>query len=259
MPSRSFDRAVDYYDSTRDLPEPIAAGGIEAILRLAQVRPSSMILEVGAGTGRIGLPLLRRGANLFGCDLSHKMLGRLRAKAPAARVAQADAERLPFARGQVDAVLTIHVMHLVAGWRNALREFRRVLRPGGVYLNSWHWHSDDSVDQRLRQYWRNRVTAHGAEWRRPGIQSREELVDEARGLGAAVEEVQAASYFTELRPQAVVDNIASRVVSDTWDIPDPIFERTLEELRAWAAQEYGDLDQPRREEQRFLLDVIRFG
>jgi ubiquinone/menaquinone biosynthesis C-methylase UbiE len=259
MTSRSFDRAVDYYDSTRELPEPIATGGIDAIFRLAQTRPGAMILEAGAGTGRIGLPLLQRGASWFGCDLSCKMLARLRAKEAAARVAQADVERLPFEHAQFDAVITIHVMHLVAGWRQALREFQRVLRPGGVYINSWHWRGEESVERVLRDYWRGRVVAHGGEWRRPGIQSREELNEEARRLGAAVEEVEAARYFSELAPQAVIENVASRVFSDAWDIPGPIFERSLADLRIWARQAYPDLDRPRRVEQRFLLDVIRFG
>ena len=30
--SRSFDRAADYYDQTRDLPEPVATYGIPALL-----------------------------------------------------------------------------------------------------------------------------------------------------------------------------------------------------------------------------------
>jgi ubiquinone/menaquinone biosynthesis C-methylase UbiE len=258
MTDRPFDRAADYYDATRDLPEPLASDGLDAILRYVRPRPEALILEVGAGTGRITSPLLQRGANVVGIDLSRAMLRRLRAKQPAARLAMANAVQLPFAAGQFDGLMTIHVLHLVGRWREALREFRRVLRPGAAYVNSWHWHGDDSVDQALRNYWRSRVEAHGAEWRRPGIQSREELVNEIRDMGAQVEEVLVTRYHTSLTPVSMLDSIASRVYSDTWDIPDDIFETTIAELRAWAAMTYGDLTVPRREEHRFLLDIARF-
>ncbi len=258
MTDRPFDRAADYYDATRDLPEPLATAGIDAILRYVRPQPGALILEVGAGTGRITSPLLQQGANLVGIDLSRPMLRRLRAKQPAARLAEANAVDLPFADVQFDGLLTIHVLHLVGRWREALREIRRVLRPGGAYVNSWHWHTDESVDQTLRGYWRSRVEAHGAQWRRPGIQSREELLDELRDMRARVEEVQVTRYTTSLTPLSVVDNIASRVFSDTWEVPDDVFETTVAELRTWAAATFGDLTVPRREEQRFLLDVARF-
>lgn len=258
MSDLPFDRAADYYDATRDLPAPLATDGIDAIQRLVQPRPGALILEVGAGTGRISVPLLQRGANLIGIDLARPMLRRLRAKHPAVRVAEANAVHLPFGAGQFDGLLTVHVLHLVGRWREALREFKRVLRPGGAYVNSWHWHADDSVDQALRNHWRGRVEAHGAEWRRPGIQSREELVEALRAMGAQVEEVIVTSFESNITPASVVDGIASRVFSDTWEVPEAVFERSLAELRAWAAQTYGDLTAPHREEHRFLLDVTRF-
>src|SRR5207249_720410 len=159
------------------------------------------LLEVGAGTGRISLPLLARGADLVGVDLSSKMLARQRRKEPAARVAQGDATRLPFAAGQFDGLLTIHVLHLIGDWRMALREFRRLLRPGGVYVNSWNWHNADDVEARLRDYWRGQVVAHGGEWRRPGIQSRQEGLDELGQMGAIVEQIIPARFFQSVAPQ----------------------------------------------------------
>ena len=256
--SQSFDRAVSYYDRTRELPEPVASAGMDAVLSLLRTRPDALLLEVGTGTGRIAIPLLKRGARLVGCDLSRPMLLRQREKFAEARLAQADAVRLPFAANQFDGLLTIHVLHLVGAWRAALREFRRVLAPGAPYVNSWNWHAGDSIDQRLRNYWRERVEAHGGAWRRPGIQSREELLEEVTHLGASVQEKVALTFTTQLSPQSFIDGIASRVYSDTWEVPDDVFAASLAEMRAWAASEYGDLNRPQQEEQRFLLDVVRF-
>jgi ubiquinone/menaquinone biosynthesis C-methylase UbiE len=258
MSSRTFDRAASYYDETRDLPEPMATGGIQAILDQLQTRRDARLLEVGAGTGRMAIPLLERGANLFGCDLSRPMLRRQHAKYAAARLAQADAPRLPFATGHFDGLLTVHVMHLVGPWREALHEFARVLRPGGVYINSWNWHAEGDVDDRLRQYWRGRVDAHGGDWRRPGVQSREELLDGLRAMGASVEVVLVSRFYRSVAPGDVIAEIARRVHSDAWEVPEAVFERSLAELRAWATQEYGDLSRPRDVERRFLLDIVRF-
>jgi ubiquinone/menaquinone biosynthesis C-methylase UbiE len=258
MTDRPFHRAAEYYDATRDLPEPLATAGIDAIVRYVRPYPEARVLEVGAGTGRISVPLLQRGTRLYGLDLARPMLQRLRAKTLTARVAEANAAQLPFGEGQFDGLLTVHVLHLVGRWREALREFRRVLKPGAAYVNSWHWHPEASIDQALRDYWRSRVDAHGGNWRRPGIQSREELLEEVRAMGAQAEEVVVTSFQTTLTPLSVVDGIARRVYSDTWEVPDDIFEATIAELRAYAAATYPDLNAPRNEEYRFILDVIRF-
>src|SRR3990172_476726 len=153
--SRSFDRAADIYDQTRGLPEPIATHGIQALMEHAG--PKAFILDVGAATGRISVPLLERSADLIGCDLSASMMARLREKFPAARLAQADAARLPFASGLFDALITIHVLHLVGAWREALQEFKRVLKPQGRYINSWVWQGPGSVQVKVRDYWWRRA------------------------------------------------------------------------------------------------------
>src|SRR6185369_6050073 len=98
--SRSFDRAADIYDQTRLLLDPIAKNGIQAILDL--IGPNGRVLDVGTGTGRISVPLLERGVDLIGCDLSARMLRRLQEKLPSARIAQADASLLPFPTAHFD-------------------------------------------------------------------------------------------------------------------------------------------------------------
>jgi SAM-dependent methyltransferase len=258
MTSVSFDRAAEYYDDTRSLPEPLATVGISAVLEHLRLPPGGILLEVGAGTGRISLPLLARGANLVGCDLSAKMLARQRAKSPAVRVAQADGARLPFTEAQFDGLLTIHVLHLMSEWRKALGEFRRVLRPGAAFVNSWNAHGLLDVDARIRDAWRGLVEARGADWRRPGIQSRDELLQEARAMGAEVYEVTAAEFSENMTASEVLEALASRVYSDTWDVPLDIFEATVRDLRAWTADNFDDLSAPLPVERRFLLDVIRF-
>jgi len=258
MPSSnlSFDRAVTYYDRSRDLPEPIATHGLAAISNLLG---TGLTLDVGTGSGRISVPLLERGANLMGCDLSLKMMQLLRDKHPAARLGQAEAARLPFPTGTFEAVMTIHVLHVVGAWQAALREFRRVLKPDGVYLNSWNWHHPQAPQARLRDYWRSRVEAHGGEWRRPGIQNREELLTELRAMGAQVQELEVVRFSSPVNLERdVIEALANRLYSDTWQVPEPILQQSIQDLRQWAQQEYPNLQADYEEERLFILDVARF-
>ena len=254
--SISFDRAADFYDRTRDLPEPVATLGIQAILDAAG--PDACILDAGTGTGRVSVPLLKRGANLFGIDLSTKMMSLLRTKFPPARLAQADVSRLPFGEKTFDAVLTCHVMHLVGPWREALLEYRRVLKPKGVYINARTERVGDSVHETFRSHWRSQVAKHGYPFQRPGVKDDKELQDALSTLGAEVTQVEVVRYPRTYVVRELIEGIASRTHSHTWDVPDEVLAISLAELKSWAQDKYGDLDKVFEEEACFILDITRY-
>jgi ubiquinone/menaquinone biosynthesis C-methylase UbiE len=255
--SRSFDRAANFYDQTRQLLEPIARYGIPAILEL--MGPNARVLEVGSGTGRMSVPLLERGVDLIGCDLSSQMLRRFQEKFPSARIARADASSLPFRTAQFDVVMTVHVLHLIPSWREVLREFRRVLVPGGTHLNvSTGSAVGESMNLKIHQFWRGWMKANGVDAGHPGAREREELLEELHSLGADLSEVEAIRFMDSFNLREKLDRFASRVFSETWDIPDAIFDESMKELRAWVTAEYGNLDQEIADEVRFFIDVARF-
>lgn len=255
--SRSFDRAAGYYDQTRPYFESLERAGSEVILNITG--PAARVLDVGTGTGRISIPLLQRGLDLIGCDLSEKMLRRLQEKFPAARVAQADASRLPFPGASFDVVITAHVLHLAATWREALREFQRVLKPGGTYLNLKTWEAvGTSTRGTLREHWRGWLTSQGIDPRLPGVQSDAELLDELKSLGAMLSEVEVIRYSLHFTLQEQLERFESRIFSDAWEIPQEAFDASIQDLRSWAESEYGDLNQRRADEVRFAIDIARF-
>ena len=95
--SWGFDRAVEIYDRTRSL----APEAMEAMLATLQqeLGGADKVLEVGAGTGRLSIPLTEAGHHMFGVDLSPLMLRKLLEKAadgPRPEVAIRDATALPF-------------------------------------------------------------------------------------------------------------------------------------------------------------------
>ena len=101
-------------------------------------RPGQRILDVATGTGMVALALAGRGAEVVGLDQSEHMLAGARAKlagAPelAGRVqfVLGQAERLPFADGEFDALTFTYLLRYVDEVQATMAELARVVRPGG--------------------------------------------------------------------------------------------------------------------------------
>ncbi|MGD8404968.1 MAG: class I SAM-dependent methyltransferase [Anaerolineales bacterium] len=255
--SRSFDRAADIYDQTRPLFEASVEKGMEALLEAAGA--GARILEVGTGTGRISIPLLERGADLIGCDLSRGMLSRQREKYPATLLAQSDAALLPFPSNQFEAVLVVHVMHLIGPWKEALREFRRALKPGGVFLNvGTNEPVGESISGNIRKHWRGWLKSQGIEAGHPGVLIEAQLREELRSLGARIEEVEVVRFPHVFTLRSQLERYEARVGSATWSVPEALYQASLADLREWVVREYGDLDQEHEEMVRFVFDAAYF-
>lgn len=94
----------------------------------ARLPREGRVLEVGAGTGELWQHVPHGPLTLV--DFSPAMCARLR-QVPAARVARADAAALPFAAGTFGTLVANHMLYHVDDPGRALREFARVLAPGG--------------------------------------------------------------------------------------------------------------------------------
>ncbi len=101
--------------------------------------PDQQVLDVATGTGLVAAELVRRGGcKVVGLDQSEEMLAGARARladtpalAERARFVRGEAERLPFADGEFDALTFTYLLRYVDDPRATMRELARVLRPGG--------------------------------------------------------------------------------------------------------------------------------
>lgn len=124
--------------------------------------PSWRVLEVGAGTGA-NLPMLHAigAGRVLACDVSTDALRHSRRSTT---VARADATHLPFRSNSIDLLLAADVIEHLDDDRAALREFVRVLRPGGnlvltVPAFASLWGPQDIVAQHRRRYRRPSLMA----------------------------------------------------------------------------------------------------
>jgi demethylmenaquinone methyltransferase/2-methoxy-6-polyprenyl-1,4-benzoquinol methylase len=102
-------------------------------------RPDARVLDICCGTGDLAFSLARTAkAQIIGADFSHTMLVRARAKSFAEAngaaplpFLEADALHLPFADSSFDLVTTAFGFRNLANYEAGLREFLRLLKPGG--------------------------------------------------------------------------------------------------------------------------------
>jgi SAM-dependent methyltransferase len=139
---RYHDLAAEHYDSKWGISYgKVGQEQVEGKLRKAlghEPRRYARGLEIGAGTGYFSLNLLRAGVvgEAVATDISPGMLCKLEHSAGelglTIETAACEAAELPFDDGSFDLVFGHAVLHHLPDLDAAFREFRRVLRPGGV-------------------------------------------------------------------------------------------------------------------------------
>ena len=126
MARAEFDGIADVYDDTRRALDAQTLAGVKGAF---SAHGCSKILEVGVGTGRVSVPLMSKGFEMTGLDLSKKMMEVAREKGHS-RLVLGDGMEAPFKEESFDAVLLAHVIHLVEDPVGVLGEGGRVSRVG---------------------------------------------------------------------------------------------------------------------------------
>ena len=140
--TRYHDVAAPDYDAKWGISyEPHGQAQVIGKLRKALGKPIGSFdraLEIGAGTGYFSLNLLQSGIvrEAVATDISQGMLDALQVSAGKlglkVQTVCTEAERLPFPDDSFDLVFGHAILHHLPDLDAAFREFRRVLRPGGV-------------------------------------------------------------------------------------------------------------------------------
>ncbi len=118
-----FELSADAYERGRpDYP----AAAVDWLVERLGIGPRRTVLDLAAGTGKLTRLLIPAGAEVIAVE----PIAAMRAKIAGARVLEGTAEAIPLADASVDAVTVAQAFHWFRA-EEALREIRRVLRPGG--------------------------------------------------------------------------------------------------------------------------------
>jgi demethylmenaquinone methyltransferase/2-methoxy-6-polyprenyl-1,4-benzoquinol methylase len=159
--SGMFDQVAAAYDRTNSV---LSLGNDRlwrtATLRAVAPKRGERILDLAAGTGTSSMAFVPSGAHVVAADFSRGMIaeGRRRhGKVPNLEFVQADATDLPFDDGEFDAVTMSFGLRNVNDPRRALRELRRVTRPGGRIVVCEFSHPPSPVFNGLYRFYNDRV------------------------------------------------------------------------------------------------------
>lgn len=127
---------------------------IDHVFELCKLGADSLVVDVGCGTGISSRLFAERGVRVVGVEPNRDMRDRAQAEANGSsgvRLEYVDgtAEKIPLSDGTVDVVLAAQAFH----WFNpetSLREFRRVLKPGGWVILVWN--ERDEADAFTKEY-----------------------------------------------------------------------------------------------------------
>jgi SAM-dependent methyltransferase len=108
------------------------------LLAFARLDGKNDFLEVGCGNGVVSRYLAGSyQASVVGIDVDKEQVELARKEAGNIAnicLLEADATSLPFGDGSFDLVLSFGVLHHIENWQGALKEIKRVLRPGGYFI-----------------------------------------------------------------------------------------------------------------------------
>ncbi|MBB4200043.1 SAM-dependent methyltransferase [Rhodoblastus sphagnicola] len=119
-----------------DLPAHSDAEGMECLLQAAQLNAGLKVIDVACGPGIVACAAARLGCEVTGIDITPSMIDQARARQQAVGLSQldwhiGDATQLPFTDESFDVAITRYSFHHMPHPLAALREMKRIVRPGG--------------------------------------------------------------------------------------------------------------------------------
>jgi ubiquinone/menaquinone biosynthesis C-methylase UbiE len=258
VPIFPFDDQADIYDERAGLDERVGSTVAAAVVAAAGLRPGERIVEIGAGTGAIGLHLAELSAGYIGLDLSRPMLAGFRRKAVAPpTLVEADCNQAwPLATAATAAVFASRAVHLLDA-AAIVREALRVCRPGGRFVVGRVHRDEAGIKERLRRQ-RQVLLRQAGVAPRDGSEGTRRFVEHCiaaggislgrRTVAAWQGTVSAADVLAGWAPLSRMGSV----------ILDPQCRAAvLTALERWARQEFGDLDRPQPFGERYTIEVVR--
>lgn len=127
-------RARDWVDLVEGNVRPT----YDAVLKRTEIGSGTRYLDIGCGAGMAAQMAAALGAQVSGIDAAETMPAVARERVPKGEFRQGEIEALPYADGSFDVVTGFNAFQFAGNPVTALREGRRVAKPGGqVAIVTW--------------------------------------------------------------------------------------------------------------------------
>ena len=218
--------------------------GLRRICEAARLAVGSSVLDIGAGTGRVAIPLSDLGYAVVALEPAVGMLEKLRVKAGGRqiRLHQAAGTRLPVETGSVDAAVVARLLYLTPDWRQILDEVHRALKPDGVLLHEWGNGTFDEPWVQIREKARTLFEGEGMfSPFHPGAREESDIDKHLVAVGFHLEARLAVGSGPVVALREFLRRLMDGELSYIWDVPNEIRAKCLPLLQLWA-EESLDLD-----------------
>jgi SAM-dependent methyltransferase len=256
----TFDQQAPGYDARVGLPEPVAAAVAAEIMACAGLQTEDLVLELGVGTGEIGMHLARLPVRYLGIDNSAEMLQLFRDKLgerPASLLLADAGQVWPLDNDAAAVVFASRVIHLLDA-EHVARETARVCRPGGWLMLGRVLRDEDGVKERLRRRRLELLRQVGVGSLR-GREGAGRVVEHCLLAGGVSMGRRVVAEWSEATtPAEVIAGWASLTRMGSVAIDPAMHQEILAQLRTWASEEIGALDRPEVGRERYAIDLVRF-
>ncbi len=235
------------------MPSSVLEAIRKAVWECTGLGPSARVLDLGAGSGRIGRVFVDANDNYVGVDVSSEMLREFRARSPGARLIQADGGRLPFPDASFDLVMLMQVLSGTHNWRDLLNETVRVVAPGGSIVVGHTVAPPAGIDARMKSQLSLILEEMGVASDSSG-KSREKSLAWLQKASSKTMQTTAASWIVKRTRREFLERHRSGARFSK--LPAEVQNEALQKLSAWAAGACGSLDQVFSETHSFELYIF---
>jgi len=249
-----FDQGAASFESHRSLPNGVPEAIRAAVWRSLGGSTRHRVLDLGAGTGRIGKAFVQADDFYVGVDFSLGMLREFAAQSPGACLVLADGQDLPFPDGTFDLVLLMHILSGAASWPKLLCEALRVIRgPGAVVLGNTVAPTL-GVDAQLKRQLSTILKSMGVAMPEPK-KSKGDALEWLKARCSVYKEIGAARWTAERSAEQFIAR--HRTGAHFAALSAEVQEEALRRLSTWAKGNFGALSKRFEEDFSFILDVFK--
>lgn len=254
-----FDEQAAVYDRRAGIPEPQRAKIAQAFVELVGASPGDVLVELGAGTGQLGVCFAVLGLRYIGLDASSAMLEQFERRRATTRgeieLICADVNRRwPIAAARF--VFSSRAAHLFDA-EHVVAELERVARvPGAALVLGRIEREPQGLRSVLRREMRERLRARGFA-PNDGNRRQRELLDVLVDRGAhRIGPRQVASWTSQSSAGRVLEDWRDKPGLGGLTLPGEVRDAVLAEVEAFALSRYGSLERVEPVEERYVLEGV---